>query len=86
MNASCSGWRRQAPRRIQVVCAVASLCVGLGCDEEQLRGLTLVKGLAIGSAVYHQPRVTIEHMMAEDTEAERQRVFLARALAQDARL
>jgi phosphotransferase system, enzyme I, PtsP len=44
---------------------------------EQLRGLTLVKGLASGAAVYHQPRVTIEHVVAEDTEAERQRVILA---------
>jgi phosphotransferase system enzyme I (PtsP) len=44
---------------------------------DQLRGLTLVKGLAAGVAVYHQPRITIEHMMADDTEAERQRVFLA---------
>jgi len=44
---------------------------------EQLHGLTLVKGLASGVAVYHQPRVTIEHVMAEDTEAERQRVYLA---------
>lgn len=44
---------------------------------EQLRGLTLVKGLASGYAVYHQPRVTIEHVFAEDTEAERQRVFHA---------
>lgn len=44
---------------------------------EQLPGLTLVKGLASGVAVYHQPRVTIEHVVAEDTEAERQRVVLA---------
>lgn len=44
---------------------------------EQLRGLTLVKGLAMGRAVYHQPRVDIEHVVAEDTEAERQRVLLA---------
>jgi len=44
---------------------------------EQLRGLTLVKGLASGIAVYHQPRITIEHVVAEDTEAERQRVYLA---------
>lgn len=42
-----------------------------------LRGLTLVKGLASGMAVYHQPRITIEHVVAEDTEAERQRVYLA---------
>jgi len=44
---------------------------------ERLRGLTLVKGLASGCAVFHQPRVTIEHTVAEDTEAERQRVYLA---------
>ncbi|MFC0204530.1 phosphoenolpyruvate--protein phosphotransferase [Novosphingobium soli] len=44
---------------------------------EQLRGLTLVKGLAAGLAVFHQPRVTIEHVVAEDTEAERQRVIMA---------
>ena len=43
----------------------------------QVKGLTLVKGLASGFAVYHQPRVTIEHTMAEDVEAERQRVYLA---------
>ena len=44
---------------------------------ERLPGLTLVKGLAIGAAVFHQPRITIEHIVAEDTEAERQRVYLA---------
>ncbi|MEZ5742357.1 MAG: phosphoenolpyruvate--protein phosphotransferase [Sphingomonadaceae bacterium] len=44
---------------------------------EQIKGLALVKGLASGTAVYHQPRITIEHVVAEDTEAERQRVFLA---------
>ena len=44
---------------------------------QQLKGLTLVKGLGSGIAVYHQPRITIEHTMAEDIEAERQRVYLA---------
>lgn len=44
---------------------------------EQLHGLALVKGLAMGTAVFHQPRVNIEHVVAEDTEAERQRVILA---------
>ncbi len=44
---------------------------------EQLLGLTLVKGLAAGQAVFHQPRVTIQHVVAEDTEAERQRVYMA---------
>lgn len=45
--------------------------------SERLNGLTLVKGLAVGKAVYHQPRVTIEQVMADDTEAELQRVYLA---------
>ncbi|MDG2001705.1 MAG: phosphoenolpyruvate--protein phosphotransferase [Novosphingobium sp.] len=44
---------------------------------EQMQGFTLVKGLASGFAVYHQPRITIEHVVAEDIEAERQRVYLA---------
>ena len=44
---------------------------------ERIQGLSLVKGLASGTAVYHQPRITIEHVVAEDTEAERQRVYLA---------
>ena len=43
----------------------------------RLPGLTLVKGLAAGHAVYHQPRITIEHVMAEDRDAELQRVYLA---------
>ncbi len=45
--------------------------------QEVLTGLKLVKGLAIGQAVFHQPRVTIEQTVAEDIEAERQRVYLA---------
>ncbi len=43
----------------------------------RLTGLALVKGLAAGNAVYHQPRITIEHVMAEDRDAELQRVYLA---------
>ena len=59
-------------------------------DEEEARGLTaeqtgtytvsgltLVKGLGAGQAVYHQPRVQITQVMADDTEAERQRVYRA---------
>ena len=45
--------------------------------QEVLEGLQLVKGLAIGYAVLHQPRITIEQTVAEDIEAERQRVYLA---------
>jgi phosphotransferase system, enzyme I, PtsP len=43
----------------------------------RLPGLALVKGLAAGNAVYHQPRITIEHVMAEDRDAELSRVYLA---------
>ena len=44
---------------------------------EVLEGLTLVKGLAAGQAVFHQPRVEIDQVVAEDIEAERQRVYRA---------
>ena len=43
----------------------------------RLTGLKLVEGMARGHAVYHQPRITIEHTVAEDTEAERRRVYSA---------
>ncbi len=43
----------------------------------RLTGQKLVDGMAAGVAVYHQPRITIEHTVAEDTEAERQRVYAA---------
>ena len=42
-----------------------------------LMGLKLVDGMAAGHAVYHQPRITIEHTVAEDIEAERHRVYAA---------
>lgn len=45
--------------------------------QEVLPGLQLVKGLALGQAVFHQPRIVIEQTVAEDIEAERQRVYLA---------
>lgn len=44
---------------------------------QTLMGLSLVEGLAIGDAVFHQPRVTIDQVMADDIEAERQRVYRA---------
>ncbi|AJP73332.1 phosphoenolpyruvate--protein phosphotransferase [Sphingomonas hengshuiensis] len=40
-------------------------------------GFKLVEGMAQGVAVFHQPRITIEHTVAEDTEAERHRVYAA---------
>ncbi|QAY75679.1 phosphoenolpyruvate--protein phosphotransferase [Sphingosinicella sp. BN140058] len=43
----------------------------------RLAGLRLVTGMAAGVAVFHQPRVVIEHTVAEDVEAERHRVYSA---------
>ena len=48
-----------------------------GTQTQITSGLQLVMGMARGQAVYHQPRITIEHTVAEDTEAERQRVYSA---------
>ena len=42
-----------------------------------VNGLKLVTGMARGNAVYHQPRILIEHTVAEDVEAERHRVYSA---------
>jgi phosphotransferase system enzyme I (PtsP) len=42
-----------------------------------LSGLKLVTGMARGIAVFHQPRILIEQTVAEDTEAERHRVYSA---------
>jgi phosphotransferase system enzyme I (PtsP) len=41
----------------------------------RLAGLKLVAGMAKGQAVFHEPRVVVEHTVAEDTEAERERVY-----------
>ena len=46
-------------------------------SAQRLSGLRLVDGMASGFAVFHQPRVTIEHTVAEDIEAERHRVYAA---------
>ena len=46
-------------------------------QDARLNGLKLVEGMARGHAVYHQPRIVIEHTVAEDTEAERHRVYSA---------
>lgn len=40
-------------------------------------GFRLVDGMGAGIAVFHQPRINIEHTVAEDTEAERHRVYAA---------
>jgi phosphotransferase system enzyme I (PtsP) len=46
-----------------------------GAGPLRLSGLKLVAGMAKGQAVFHEPRVIVEHTVAEDTEAERERVY-----------
>jgi phosphotransferase system enzyme I (PtsP) len=43
----------------------------------RLTGLKLVAGMAKGVAVFHEPRVIVEHTVADDIEAERERVYSA---------
>ena len=43
----------------------------------RLSGLKLVSGMAKGQAVFHEPRIVVEHTVAEDVEAERERVYAA---------
>jgi phosphotransferase system, enzyme I, PtsP len=43
----------------------------------RLVGLKLVAGMAKGAAVFHEPRVVVEHTVADDIEAERERVYSA---------
>src|SRR6478735_9102930 len=43
----------------------------------RLSGLKLVSGMAKGEAVFHEPRVVVEHTVADDIEAERERVYSA---------
>ena len=56
---------------------------GAGRDRIQstasihIPGQKLVEGMASGCAVFHQPRIVVEHTVAEDTDAERHRVYAA---------
>ena len=50
---------------------------GRESGTQRLVGLKLVAGMAKGVAVFHQPRVVVEHTVAEDIEAERARVYSA---------
>ncbi len=43
----------------------------------RLKGQKLVEGMGRGHAVFHQPRIVIEHTVAEDIEVERHRVYSA---------
>jgi phosphotransferase system enzyme I (PtsP) len=47
--------------------------VGLGASE-RLDGLKLNEGIAIGTVVLHQPRVTVRQMVADDPQAEVKRL------------
>jgi len=80
-----------------VAMVLAELIAGAGLIDEsgpgsgaqrdtgslRLNGLKLVEGMARGRAVYHQPRIDIEHTVAEDTEVERHRVISAFAKMRD---
>jgi phosphotransferase system enzyme I (PtsP) len=57
--------------------ATTSSDSGRDSGSANLQGFRLVTGMARGEAVYHQPRVLIEHTVADDTEAERHRVYSA---------
>src|SRR5881392_1813852 len=48
-----------------------------GAGPLRLSGLKLVAGMAKGVAVFHEPRVIVEHTVADDIEAERDRVYSA---------
>ncbi len=56
---------------------LAEESAALDNGANRLSGLQLVRGKASGHAVFHEPRVKIEHTVAEDTEAERHRVYSA---------
>jgi len=74
-----------------VAMVLAELIAGAGLIDEsgpgakgirdtgpvRLPGLKLVEGMARGRAVYHQPRIEIEHTVAEDIEVERHRLISA---------
>ena len=73
-----------------VAMVLAELIAGAGLVDERaasearkeqgplrLNGQKLVEGMARGVAVFHQPRVVVEHTVAEDVEAERHRVYSA---------
>ena len=74
-----------------VAMVLAELIAGAGLVDEaaarhpeareqgpaRLSGLKLVDGMGAGYAVFHQPRVVVEHTVAEDIEAERHRVYSA---------
>lgn len=57
--------------------SVAAAARAQSTASARVTGFKLVEGMAQGVAVFHQPRVIIEHTVAEDIEAERHRVYAA---------
>jgi phosphotransferase system enzyme I (PtsP) len=57
--------------------AQAAQALAASSGPLRLTGMKLVDGLGRGSAVFHQPRVIIEHTVADDVETERLRVYSA---------
>lgn len=57
--------------------SVAAAARAQSTAAARVTGFKLVEGMAQGVAVFHQPRIVIEHTVAEDTEAERHRVYAA---------
>src|SRR3982751_1724025 len=48
-----------------------------GAGPLRFSGLKLVSGMARGEAGFHEPRILVEHTVADDVEAERDRVYSA---------
>jgi phosphotransferase system enzyme I (PtsP) len=57
---------------------------GIGLLPVRLDGVKLNAGLAVGTAILHEPRVVIRHVVAEDPEAELDRMRQAVAAMQSA--
>ena len=57
--------------------ATSAAAIAREQGSARLAGLKLVTGMGRGIAVFHQPRVFIEHTVADDIEAERHRVYSA---------
>ncbi len=57
--------------------AEASGAGSLSSAPARLTGQRMVEGMGAGAAVFHQPRIIIDQTVAEDTEAERRRVYAA---------
>ncbi len=56
---------------------------GTGLMPERLEGLALAPGLARGTVRLHQPRVTVDHMVADNPDTERERLSQALEATQE---